>query len=1309
MFNNHSHTEYSNALLGFADVVNHASDLIQRAYNLGLRGINISDHEGVSSHMEALEYYNQMEKDRPFALGLGNEIYLMEDWEDEHNCDPDKVSELGFSYPYYHFILTALDTEGHKQIRQLSTRAWLRGYKKNIWRRPTYYSDLEEIIGQNQGHVIASTACLGSRVDKLLLNDRMDKAIEEMTRLKSIFGQDNIYIECQPAKAKDTDQSNVNPKLWELAVQSNCKIIPTTDSHYLSKEDAIIHKVYLQSQDGDREVDDFYATAYLMDEDELRDYLRIDFTDKQIDKMYKWSDEIADRIQEYDLEHDPIIPQLPIDKIPDFKTKHLFKNYYSTYESFGWYATTDELSIHEKYFFYQAECGLYDKIVNKGKDVETYIARLEEEWKELKIISEQLDSCMPSYYSTMSHIIELIWECNSLVMPARGSAAGFLTCYLLGITQIDPVPLGDYMPSWRHLNHQRGIEIADIDVDSEASKKKAIVEKMKEYFGEDKVLNIATFSRLSSKTAIERACKGLGLPDDASAYLKSLVPVHRGSVQSLKDCVFGNAEKGIKKVQDLINEMDKYPNLKESALALEGLIVNRGTHAAGVIICNTPYTDYISAMRSADGTPTTCYDLAESEKASCVKMDMLTVVAADKIHKTMDLLIEHGKITWEGSLKDTYYKWIHPDVLEYNNQDMWGILPSIYSVFQFDTPVSAKALSATKPQSAMDLSAANSLLRLMPDDVDETPIERYIRYKESYEAWVQDTIDFGLNDSERECLWEYLSDAYGLADSQEKVMRLSMDNRASGYSLKEANKLRKSIAKKNKKLQEEAKNQFFEYGKKIGTRDVFLDYIWNVVFAASMGYSFSQLHSYSYSIIALQELNLNFFYSRVYWNTACLSIEATGLTDNGEADKSSTTNYGEVAKAIYKMRNSGVDVAPPSINGSNMDFTPDEETNSILFGIAGIAGINPEVAQQVIDNRPYTSFKDFYTKNSYKGSLITPSKFRQLIKAGCFDELNPNRINVMKLYIKYSNEPVTSLTMANMPMILKSKTPIPKSLTAPHAFYKHCTSKQFFYGQHPALKSKKLYWLDNKATRYFKANCQSSLQEGVDYFFENDMLIVVDKSLEKLLKPSLNALKEYINTPEFLEEYNKKLLLMKYNEFVPNQDIHRWEMETLSHYQDGRHELDKLDKERYLISDFGDLPEEPVFIEKSWGKKTWKQYQISQIAGVVLDRNDNSHLVTLLTSDNQVINIKFYAGLFANYKRQNSIINEDGKSEVIDPSYFSRGQLLIVSGFRRGESDFVCKRYKNSIFQHSCQRIWSINEDGTAEIQSERYIEGDES
>lgn len=661
-FNNHNHTTYSNALLGFPDVVCKVPDLIQRAYDLGLSGLTITEHEGVSSHIQALNYYNKMNKDRPFVLGLGNEIYLLTEEEDEANRDPDNPD----NYPYYHFILIALDTEGHHQLRQLSTRAWKRAYKKSIWRRPTYYSDLEDIIKPNQGHVVASSSCLGGRIDRLLLDGQIKAVDKEIDRLIDIFGEGNFYLECQPSKAKDTDQSKANALLYQVAVHHNLPIIPTTDSHYLRKEDAVIHKVYLNSQEGDREVDDFYATAYMMGAEELREYLRVDFTDEQIDKMFEWSGELGNRIQGYDIKHNPIIPQIPTKHIPSFYIQHRYRKYYEQYPSFGYYSGfgNEEALYHESYFFYQIEQGLKSKVEDRNKEVEQYIARLDEEWKELRIISEQLNTSMASYYSTMSEIIELIWEVGSLAMPARGSAAGFLTCYLLDITQIDPVPLGDYMPSWRHLSHERGVELADIDNDSEASKKLAIVNKMKEYFGEDKVLNVATFSKISSKTAIERACKGLGISNDVAGYLKSLVPVNRGKVAKLKECIYGDKEKGIKPVAEMVSEMKKYPNLIESALGLEGLITNRGTHAAGVIVTNEPYTNYLAAMRSADSTLETCYDLWDSEEASAIKFDMLTIEAADKIHRTLDYLLEYGKIEWQGSLKATYYKYIHPDVLD---------------------------------------------------------------------------------------------------------------------------------------------------------------------------------------------------------------------------------------------------------------------------------------------------------------------------------------------------------------------------------------------------------------------------------------------------------------------------------------------------------------------------------------------------------------------------------------------------------------------------------------------------------------------
>lgn len=824
---------------------------------------------------------------------------------------------------------------------------------------------------------------------------------------------------------------------------------------------------------------------------------------------------------------------------------------------------------------------------------------------------------------------------------------------------------------------------------------------MKEYFGGDKVINVGTFSKISSKTAIERACKGLDIPNDKAAYFKSLIPVNRGKVSKLKDAVYGNKDKGISPAPGLKSELSQYPHLLESALALEGLITNRGTHAAGVLVCNTPYTDYIAAMRSADGTLISCYDLWDDEAAGCIKFDMLTVEAADKIHRTMDYLLENGKIKDEGSLKKTYYKWVHPDVLDYKTPDMWDILPTIYSVFQFDTPISTKALSATHPHSVMDLSAANSLLRLMPDNADETPIDRYIRYKQSKDTWLKDTTDFGLNKDEQNILWKYLADAYGMADSQEKVMRLSMDEHTAGYTLKEANKLRKSIAKKDEKLQAEAKQLFFDCCERQGTREIFADYIWNVVFAASMGYSFSQLHSYSYSIIALQELNLNYYYPRVYWNCACLSVEASGTDE----ENTSSTDYGEMAKAIYKMKKYGVGVHAPSINDSNIDFTPREKDSAILFGLGGIAGINIDISRQILSNRPYTSFTDFYNKNAYKGSLVTKSKFIQLIKAGCFDEFEPDRRVVMRQYFILSTPNVTSLAMNNIGQIKAARVPIPKSIIGPYNFRKYVCSRQFKFGPHPKFKSKTLYWLDDMAQRYFNARCKNSLTEGADYWFDSDAenWVVVDKSLEKLLAPSMETLKDYINTPEFLDKFNKARAKQSMIESVDGLDVNRWSFQSCAFYSQ-EHELANVDLAKYSISHFSDLPEEPQFVERSFGKRSWKQFELSAICGTVIGRTDSHHLVTILTPDNEVVNVKMNDGAFAHYKAQLSTVNPDGTKTVIEKSWLERGSLLICCGYRRGTDEFVTKKYKSSIFPSQLMKIISIN-GSDIEIQTERYSE----
>lgn len=1289
-FSVHNHTDYSNAALGFSDCINKTETLIQYAYDIGLNGVCITDHECISSYIQALNYYDKMQKERPFTLGLGNECYLLSKDEYESNLNGES------NIPFYHFILLALDTEGYHQICKLSTRAWERAWFKGVWRRPTLYEDLEEIIKPNQGHVIASTACLGSRLDRLLLDGDFKGADAEIERLVEIFGEGNLYIECQPAQEKEngTDQSRVNPMLWAMAVHHNLPIIPTTDSHYLRKEDALIHKVFLQSQDGEREVDDFYATAYMMSADELKKYLQINFNNEQINTMYQWSNQLGERIKGYDIKHNPIIPQLPIEKIPSFKIGHFFKEYYLTHPNFAFYSNRDE--IHESYFFYQVEQGLLTKVVNKGKPVDQYIDRLELEWDELKKISEALGNSMVSYYSTMAELIDLMWGVGSFVGAGRGSSAGFLTTYLLDITQVDPVPLGDYLPYWRHVALERGAEIADIDTDSEPCKKYAIIDAVKEYFGEDRVLNVATFGEVSSKTAIERACRGLGINDDVAGYLKSLIPVNRGKIANLKDCLYGE-----NKLSGLKAEFNKYRNLEECALGICGVICQRGLHAAGLCISNEPYVNYLSAMKAPNGTMCTSFNLWDSEAVSLVKFDLLTVEALQKMHKTMDAMLEDGVIEWQGSVRDTYNKYFHPDNIDYTTPEMWDSITKMYSCFQWETPIGVKAIGQIKPQNIMDLSAGNSLIRLMPEGREETPLDTYVRYKEHPEQWEEEATAYGLNEEEKQVIREYCEDAHYLADCQEKIMRLSQDKRIAGYGLKDSNKLRKAIAKKDEKLQAEAKEKFFECGKQQGTREVFLHYVWDVLFSASFGYSFSSIHSYVYSIIALQELNMFYHYNPIYWNVGCLRSE----TSSDEEGSGGTIDYSKISKAIQKMSSHGIIVKAPSVNYSQLDFTPYVKENSILFGISGISGINAAIAQQIISNRPYSTFDDFYNKNSYQGSLVTNSKFIQLIKAGCFDEFCQDRIKVMKRYIFLSTPQKESLTSANLSKALSMGVEIPRLLLSPYNFKSYVCSKQFLYGSHPKFKSKKLYWLDRKALRYFEKNCKDGLTEGVDWWYDSDSdkTIVVDKSLEKILSPALNELKAYLTTSECVKDYNKKLMREAYEEAIDGvEDVNKWSFDACSYFSQ-EHQLANVDLDRYSITPFEELPEEPKFTIKSARGREWRQFEIARIAGVVLAKNDNHHYITILDAHNNVVNCNFDANSYAFYKQQLSEIEADGSKTVVEKPWIKRGEALILTGYRYNQSDFKIKTYKSSIYQHKVQRITKVNRDGSMEIQSVRY------
>ena len=1293
----HIHSEYSTALLGFTDSIIRIPKALQWCYDNGLRGMSVTDHEGVSGFVEMEQAVNKMNINRPFQHIFGNEIYMLSEKENAlHEVEGQRPT-------YWHFLLNCLDEKGVHQLYELSSRAWLRSYMfRGLRRRPTFYSDIEEIIGKEPGHVVGSSACLGGYLPHLILEGNFNKAKRFINWCVKVFGEGNFFLECQPCLEDNEEQITVNKALWALHEEMNVPIIVTTDAHYMEEKDKEIHKAYLNSKDGGdtREADAFYATAHLFTPRELRNALRICFNDEQIDVLFQTTNDIADRVETFSLKKTTQVPALP--SLPSFHITHQYRPYYSKYKFIDYYANSQD--PYEQYYYYQVEHGLSEYQKTHDINIDKYLKQIDTEMEQVKGLGDIFDhQRMCDYFTVVQKVIDLIWsDGDSIVGIGRGSAGCYVTNKLLGITGIDPLEegLADFYPWWRFCSTARSDSIFDIDIDIQSFKKERVIKAIKEYFGERRVCQVVTWGRLSARTAIERACRGLGISNDVAGYLRSLVPVKRGSVYSLNDCLNGNEAKGREKVSGFANELNKYPGLLETALAFEGLIISSGVHAGALNVLKSDFTDTGALMVSSNGAIINQYDLHHGEYGGQLKFDLLSIDALECIRSCLDTLVQNGKMEWKGNLRDTYNYYLSYDVLEKDNKEMWNLLPTMTNAFQYDTRAGKEALRKIGAQNLTELTLANGLMRLAVPD-GEQPMDKYVRYRKDINEWYADMTEYGIDDSEQEIFKRLLSKYNGVLISQEQMMIILMDKEVCNFTLKEADKARKAVAKKNPQALAETEERLYTKGAECGRSKAFLDYLWNVQIEMSKSYAFALCHSHEYSTECLQELNMYYFYPKVYWNTAVITTQSQ-VADERE-NSAMSINYGKIAQSIYKARSNGINVQAPSINKSGLSFAPNEENDSILFGLGAISGINPQIAQQITANRPYTSFKDFYTKNTFQGTLITKSKFIQLIKAGCFDEFNPDRVAIMREYFELSANNINSLTTANMGQIKSVGIYMPKAIIAPYNFKKYVTSKQFLYGKHPNFKSKNIYWLDNRALKYFNENCRDCLVEGTDYWQEDDRTVVVDKSLEKLLKPSLDNLKSYINQPEFLDKFNEATIDKNMAESVGSYDVNRWSFESCAFYSTN-HELAGIDLEEYNISHFSDLPVDPVFIERSYGKRSWKQFELSAICGTVIARTDSHHLITILTPDNEVVNVKMNDGAYAHYKAQLSKIEPDGSKTVMEKSWLSRGCLLICCGYRRGEDDFVCKTYKNSIFNHQLMKIVNVN-DGKLEIQSERWNE----
>ena len=631
-----------------------------------------------------------------------------------------------------------------------------------------------------------------------------------------------------------------------------------------------------------------------------------------------------------------------------------------------------------------------------------------------------------------------------------------------------------------------------------------------------------------------------------------------------------------------------------------------------------------------------------------------------------------------------------------------------------ETLVGRQAIQLSHPSSLEELASLNSIMRLMaPEKGMEQPLNKFARFKENPEEWEREMDSYHLTIEEKKLLHKYLDYQYGLCASQEDIMSLIQEPTIGGWSLKQADYLRKSVAKKDKKLYENLTEEYFKEVEQKGLSKNLCNYFWNVLVATQRGYSFCGAHTLFYSIIGLQNMNLAYRFPIIFWNTANLIVDSSGVDDNEELEEEveqdevvsifeeedtenyeyidspdrktkvkrakKATNYGKIATAIGKFRAIGINILPPDINKSSYTFAPDVETNSITYGLKGIAGVSEDLIKDIIDNRPFTSFDDF-------NSRIKTNKRQMpnLIKSGIFDNIeNCSREELMKKYILSVCDQKSRLTLQNMAMLINYDM-IPDEM----ALY----AKMFSFNK---------FLKKNKNGNYYMLNGVPAVSFITNHFGD-DAIIEGNKILQKdwdaMYKKGMDPMRAYLkeNGKEMLERLNNKLFIEEYEKYGSG-NISKWEMDSISFYYHD-HELKNIN---FDIDNFFELPEEPI-LERTFPTENGQEikiFKLNLIAGTVVEKNKLKNTISLLTPTG-VVNVKIYKNQYSLFDKQISIKGEDGHKKIIEKSWFSKGTLLLLQGFRRG-NDYVLKKYKDSIYP-VVSKITSVGEDGEITLQYER-------
>ena len=882
----HLHTEWS-----LLDGAIRIEDLTKRLIEYGMPGCAVTDHGTLYG---IIHFYTKL-KEAGLKPIIGCEFYVAEG--SRFKKKASKRGEAGT-----HLVLLAKNKEGYQNLLKLASIAYLEGF----YYRPRID---KEILKQYHQGLIAMSACLEGEIPKLILAGNLNKAIEVAKWYKELF-KDDFYLELQ--KNDLPEQDKVNEVLLEIAEKLGIKCVATADCHYLDKEDALAHEVLLCIQTGHK----------LSDPDRFR---------FNTDKLYFASaEEMRERFKNYPLEI--ITNSMEIFEKIDLEIK--------TDEVLFPKAKIPEGETVESYFIKKAREGLEKRLKElkaKGQlaeDEEKYWQRLEYE------IDTIIEKGYASYFLIVADFVNWAKSRGIPVGPGRGSAAGALTSYALGITNLDPLRWGLLFE--RFLNKERP-SLPDIDVDFCMERRDEVIEYVTNTYGKEYIAKIATFGQLKARQVVRDVGRVLGFkPKEIDSIAKIISPGINVTLEK---------ELEREEFKELIKKSEKIKKLFELAQKLERLPRHVSQHAAGVIIAGKPITEVAPLMKGDEGEILVQFDMKACEAVGLIKFDFLGLKTLTIIDHTLKLIERYEGIK------------INIDDIPLDDEKTYELLRKgeTDGVFQLESDGMKELLRKLKPTDFNDLIAVLALYR--PGPLEGGLVDQYIETKH------------GKRKPEylHPLLEPILKETYGVIVYQEQVMEIA--RAFAGYTLGEADLLRRAIGKKEKELMENLKKEFISRSVERNIPLEIAEKVYDLI-EKFADYGFNKSHSAAYALLSYQTAYLKAHYP-VYFIAGILTYSA---------NKSE-----EVSKYIALANEMGIKILPPDINKSEAGFTV--EGSAIRIGLYAIKNVGEEAVNEILKKRPYESFIDFCSKVDTK--KVNRKTIEALIKAGAFDSLEPNRAKLM--------------------------------------------------------------------------------------------------------------------------------------------------------------------------------------------------------------------------------------------------------------------------------------------------------------------------